>query len=410
MPEQRVIIALPDGPEFVAALFGVLKIGAVVVMVNPDLKPDADLLFLPVHPRPGRPRPPGNRGGVRGGPRGRAAPGRIRWWSATETLDPPARRAVRGTGDLSQPPRRRLHLALLRRHHRAAQGGAAEPLELCANTTACLRPGRPRAHRRRRHHFRPEAVLRLRDGHQPLLSLLGRRAVRALSRQARTPELLFEQIRKHRPTVLVNVPTMVQPHGQSPGGVGTPTCPRSGSPPRRGRRCRRSCTNGGRPPSAWSCSTGSAPPRCGTSSFRPAGRRAARHHGDGGRRVRGAGHATTRGNELPDGEVGWLRVRGNARAIGYWQQMEKTAQAFQGEWYVSGDMIRRDATATSPTAAAATTCSRWAASWLAPQEVENCLLQHPAVKEAAVVGVVDGAGPHQAARLRHREEEDGWPG
>ncbi|MEE9245974.1 MAG: AMP-binding protein, partial [Gemmatimonadota bacterium] len=34
-PEQRVIIALPDGPEFVAALFGVLKIGAVVVMVNP---------------------------------------------------------------------------------------------------------------------------------------------------------------------------------------------------------------------------------------------------------------------------------------------------------------------------------------------------------------------------------------
>ena len=40
-PEQRVIIALPDGPEYVAALFGVLKIGAVVVMVNPELKPDA---------------------------------------------------------------------------------------------------------------------------------------------------------------------------------------------------------------------------------------------------------------------------------------------------------------------------------------------------------------------------------
>jgi acyl-CoA synthetase (AMP-forming)/AMP-acid ligase II len=40
-PEQRVIIALPDGPDFVAALFGILKIGAVVVMVNPELKPDA---------------------------------------------------------------------------------------------------------------------------------------------------------------------------------------------------------------------------------------------------------------------------------------------------------------------------------------------------------------------------------
>src|SRR2546422_6499905 len=40
-PEQRVIIALPDGPEFVAALFGTLKGGAVVVMVNPQLAADA---------------------------------------------------------------------------------------------------------------------------------------------------------------------------------------------------------------------------------------------------------------------------------------------------------------------------------------------------------------------------------
>jgi hypothetical protein len=45
-PEQRVIIALPDGPDYVAALFGILKIGAVVVMVNPDLKPDAIRYFF----------------------------------------------------------------------------------------------------------------------------------------------------------------------------------------------------------------------------------------------------------------------------------------------------------------------------------------------------------------------------
>src|SRR6476661_6319689 len=45
-PEQRVIIALPDGPDYVAALFGILKIGAVVVMVNPDLKPDAIAYFF----------------------------------------------------------------------------------------------------------------------------------------------------------------------------------------------------------------------------------------------------------------------------------------------------------------------------------------------------------------------------
>ena len=39
-PEQRVIIALSDGPEWVGAFFGILKIGAVVVMVNPQLKPE----------------------------------------------------------------------------------------------------------------------------------------------------------------------------------------------------------------------------------------------------------------------------------------------------------------------------------------------------------------------------------
>src|SRR4051812_46425573 len=45
-PEQRVIIALPDGPDYVAALFGILKIGAVVVMVNPELKPEAIQYFF----------------------------------------------------------------------------------------------------------------------------------------------------------------------------------------------------------------------------------------------------------------------------------------------------------------------------------------------------------------------------
>ncbi len=45
-PEQRVIIALPDSIEWVGAFFGVLKIGAVVVMVNPHLKPEAIDYFL----------------------------------------------------------------------------------------------------------------------------------------------------------------------------------------------------------------------------------------------------------------------------------------------------------------------------------------------------------------------------
>src|SRR2546425_8624274 len=43
------------------------------------------------------------------------------------------------------------------------------------------------------------------------------------------------------------------------------------------------------------------------------------------------------GRELPNGEVGALWVRGGSRAIGYWQQMEKTKQGFLGEWYVRSE-------------------------------------------------------------------------
>ena len=38
---DRVLIVLPDGPDFVAALFGILRIGAVVVMLNPGLTTEA---------------------------------------------------------------------------------------------------------------------------------------------------------------------------------------------------------------------------------------------------------------------------------------------------------------------------------------------------------------------------------
>jgi acyl-coenzyme A synthetase/AMP-(fatty) acid ligase len=103
------------------------------------------------------------------------------------------------------------------------------------------------------------------------------------------------------------------------------------------------------------------------------------------------------GAPLPDGEVGALWVRGNSRAIGYWQHAEKTRDAFRGEWYVSGDMVRRDADGYFTYCGRADDMLKVAGKWLAPGEVENCLLEHPDVVEAAVVGVTDGAGltvPH----------------
>ena len=50
--------------------------------------------------------------------------------------------------------------------------------------------------------------------------------------------------------------------------------------------------------------------------------------------------------EVGDGEIGTLWVRGESRAIGYWLQMDDTNRAFRGEWYVSGDMLRRNVDGT----------------------------------------------------------------
>ena len=103
------------------------------------------------------------------------------------------------------------------------------------------------------------------------------------------------------------------------------------------------------------------------------------------------------GHDLPDGEVGMLWVRGGSRAIGYWQQMDKTQAAFRGEWYVSGDLIRRDGDGYFTYCGRADDLLKVGGKWLAPQEVEGCLLQHPLVKEVAVVGIEDANGltkPH----------------
>jgi benzoate-CoA ligase len=87
--------------------------------------------------------------------------------------------------------------------------------------------------------------------------------------------------------------------------------------------------------------------------------------------------------------------------------MEKTARAFRGEWYVSGDMIRMDADGYVTYCGRGDEMLKVSGKWLAPQEVESCLLQHPAVAEAAVVGVADGHGlikPRAFVVARQRDD------
>jgi benzoate-CoA ligase len=85
-------------------------------------------------------------------------------------------------------------------------------------------------------------------------------------------------------------------------------------------------------------------------------------------------------------------VRGDSRAICYWQNLEQTAEAFRGEWFVGGDLVSRDADGYVTYCGRADDVLKVAGKWLVPQEVESCLMTHPAVKECAVVGVENEEG------------------
>jgi acyl-coenzyme A synthetase/AMP-(fatty) acid ligase len=79
-------------------------------------------------------------------------------------------------------------------------------------------------------------------------------------------------------------------------------------------------------------------------------------------------------------------------AIGYWQNMEKTKAHFLGEWYRTGDMVSRDEEGWFTYCGRGDELLKVSGKWLAPGEVENCLLKHPSVKECAVVGKEDENG------------------
>lgn len=98
------------------------------------------------------------------------------------------------------------------------------------------------------------------------------------------------------------------------------------------------------------------------------------------------------GNKLGPDEVGLLWVRGDSEALGYFGQPELTAQVFRDGWVVTGDLISIDAEGYVTHRGRADDALKVKGKWLRPQEVESCLLEHPAVREAAVVGVADEAG------------------
>ncbi|MBS9376402.1 AMP-binding protein [Rhodococcus sp. B50] len=97
----------------------------------------------------------------------------------------------------------------------------------------------------------------------------------------------------------------------------------------------------------------------------------------------------TEGNEQPIGQAGEIVVAGDVVHAGYWNRPEINAQRMRDGWWHTTDLGRREPDGTIHFLGTMTRMIKSAAENIYPAEVENCLEQHPAVREAALIGVPD---------------------
>ena len=95
------------------------------------------------------------------------------------------------------------------------------------------------------------------------------------------------------------------------------------------------------------------------------------------------------GHQVADGEPGELVVRGPSAAEGYWNQREKSRRTFRGAWTHTGDTYSRDADGYYRYCGRSDDMLKVGGIWVSPFEVEEALIGHKAVLEAAVVGQPD---------------------
>jgi 4-hydroxybenzoate-CoA ligase len=96
--------------------------------------------------------------------------------------------------------------------------------------------------------------------------------------------------------------------------------------------------------------------------------------------------------EASEGEPGELVVRGPSAAEGYWNQREKSRRTFRGEWTHTGDTYLRDPDGYYRYCGRSDDMLKVGGIWVSPFEVEEALIAHPAVLEAAVIGHPDEDG------------------
>jgi len=103
--------------------------------------------------------------------------------------------------------------------------------------------------------------------------------------------------------------------------------------------------------------------------------------------------------EVADGEIGEIVIRGENVMKGYWNKPEATADAMRGGWFYTGDLARRDEDGFYFIVDRKKDMINRGGYNVYPREVEEILYTHPAVAEAAVFGVPDAMYGEEVAAL-----------
>jgi benzoate-CoA ligase len=213
----------------------------------------------------------------------------------------------------------------------------------------------------------------------------------ALFSERSTPEKLFEVIERYRPTILTSVPTMINGMLNLEGAEG------------RDLSSLRFCLSAGEalPPELYHrwVRTFGVEILDGIGSAEMfhiyiTNRLGDVKPGSLGRIVEGyeAEIVDAEGRKLPTGEMGTLRVKGDSAALCYWQAHEKSKQTFAGDWCTTGDQFHVDAEGYYWYHGRTDDMLKVSGVYVAPAEIENCLLRHEAILEAAIVGHDAGDG------------------
>lgn len=95
------------------------------------------------------------------------------------------------------------------------------------------------------------------------------------------------------------------------------------------------------------------------------------------------------GQLVPQGNMGTLLIQGDSTTAYYWNKHEKTKEVINGHWISTGDVYYQDEDGYYWYGGRADDMMKVSGQWVSPFEVEAALIAHPAVLESAVVGAMD---------------------